>query len=56
MGVFWQNLGIRACTLENYSNLNKFSKVNFHSTMGIFLRYMIILELGEMPDLMTCLN
>ena len=24
--------------------------------MGIFLDYMIILELGEMPDLIICLN
>ena len=31
-------------------------KENFHSTIGVFLKYMIILELGKMADLMNSLN
>ena len=31
-------------------------KSTFHLTMGVFLKYMIILELGEMPVLMICLS
>ena len=31
-------------------------KVPFHLTMEVFLKYMIILERGENPVLMICLN
>ena len=52
MGVFCKNLGITAYTLKDDSNLKEI----FHSAMGIFLKYMIILELGEMLVLMIYLN
>ena len=51
MGLFCQNLVIMAYNLENYSNFKvKIPKV------GIFLKYIIILEVGGMPDLMICLK
>ena len=31
-------------------------KVIFHLTVGVFLKYMMILEQGEMPALITCLR
>ena len=49
---FHQNLGIIAFTLENYSSL----KVNFYLSVRVFLKYMIILGLEEIPVLMICLN
>ena len=52
VGIFCQHLGITAYTLEIIPIL----KVNFRSTIGIFSKYMIILEIGKMPDLMICVN
>ena len=52
VGAFSQNLGITAYTLENYS----YFKSKFYLTMVVFLKYMIILVLGEMPVLMICLS
>ena len=31
-------------------------KVIFHLTVGVFLKYMMILEQGKMPALITCLK
>ena len=53
VGIFCQNLGITAlCFKQNFPIL----KVNLHSTVAVLLKYMIISELWEMPDLMICLN
>ena len=52
VGVFSQNLGITAYTLENYSNF----KSNCSFNNGSILEYIMILELGEMPVLIVCLK
>ena len=57
MVVFCQNLGITAYTLKKYSNFKtKFSFNNGNIFEDDYDYYMIILELGEMSDLMICLN
>ena len=48
VGVVCQNLGITAYTLENYSN--------FKSNFSFNMKYIIILELGEMQVLIICLK
>ena len=55
VGVFCQNLGI---THSIYFKKLLILKVTFHLTIRVFLKYMIILELGEMPVLIIsiCLN
>ena len=57
MVVFCQNLGITAYTLKKYYNFkSKFSFNNGNIFEDDYDYYMIILELGEMSDLMICLN
>ena len=51
VGVFRQNLDITAYTLKV-----TILKVTFHLTMGVFMKYMIILEIWENPVLMICWN
>ena len=38
------------------SNIIPILKVIFHLTVGVFLKYMMILEQGEIPALITCLR
>ena len=52
MGVFCNNLGITAYTLKDDSYL----KAIVHPAMEVLLKYIIVLELGEMQVLMICLN
>ena len=52
MGVFCNNLGITAYALKDDSYL----KAIVHPAMGVLLKYIIVLELGEMQVLMICLN
>ena len=53
VGVFFAKIKVsqHSYTLQNYSNF----KSNFHLTIGV-LKYMIILELGEMSVIMIYLN
>ena len=50
--VFCNNLVITAYALKDDSYL----KAIVHPAMGVFLKYVIVLELGEMQVLMICLN
>ena len=53
------HVGVSCQDLDIHHLLQKITtilKENFHSTIEVFLKYMIVLELGKISVLMICLN